>query len=180
MNRYLATEKLPKLLDEKRSQIQHLTKIITTPTMSEKDLLQIEADIRSLNEEITKLSDKKTSKTGTGQDKLALFRQQATIIAKKKETAADKLHVLNEEHHKLSTEIEDKKEALKGLQGSKILKGEEFKKYVSDLRNKSNVYKKKKADLSELSAEGGVLERTAQVRTNLTPVYRPPNHTSHH
>lgn len=44
-----------------------------------------------------------------------------------------------------------------------MLKGEEFKKYVSELRGKSALYKGKKAELSALSTEYGVLQRTEEV-----------------
>ena len=44
-----------------------------------------------------------------------------------------------------------------------MLKGEEFKKYVSELRGKSALYKSKKAELSALSTEYGVLQRTEEV-----------------
>jgi intraflagellar transport protein 81 len=44
-----------------------------------------------------------------------------------------------------------------------VLKGEDFKQYVNLLREKSLTYKQKRADLSDLKAEYGVLERTLEV-----------------
>jgi intraflagellar transport protein 81 len=44
-----------------------------------------------------------------------------------------------------------------------VLKGEDFKQYVNLLREKSLNYKQKRADLSDLKAEYGVLERTLEV-----------------
>jgi intraflagellar transport protein 81 len=44
-----------------------------------------------------------------------------------------------------------------------MLKGEDFKRYVSELRGKSMVYKRKKAELSEITAEFGILQRTEEV-----------------
>jgi hypothetical protein len=44
-----------------------------------------------------------------------------------------------------------------------VLKGEDFKQYVNLLREKSLSYKQKRADLSDLKAEYGVLERTLEV-----------------
>ncbi len=47
--------------------------------------------------------------------------------------------------------------------GEPVLKGEDFKQYVNLLREKSLTYKQKRADLSDLKAEYGVLERTLEV-----------------
>lgn len=44
-----------------------------------------------------------------------------------------------------------------------MLKGEEFKKYVNELRAKSNVYKVKKGEISSLSTELAVLNRTIDI-----------------
>lgn len=43
-----------------------------------------------------------------------------------------------------------------------MLKGEEFKKYVNELRAKSNVYKMKKGELTFLSTELAILNRTIE------------------
>jgi len=47
--------------------------------------------------------------------------------------------------------------------GETVLKGEDFKRYVNLLRDKSTLYKQKRAELSDLKAEYGVLERTLEV-----------------
>lgn len=44
-----------------------------------------------------------------------------------------------------------------------VLRGEEFKRYVTKLRGRSSIYKKHKNELSQLKAEGGVLARTLDV-----------------
>lgn len=44
-----------------------------------------------------------------------------------------------------------------------VLTSEQFKSYVSDLRTKSNVYKKKRTELNDLKAEYGILSRTLEI-----------------
>lgn len=44
-----------------------------------------------------------------------------------------------------------------------MLRGEEFKRYVTKLRARSSVYKRNRADLAQLKAEGGVLARTLDI-----------------
>lgn len=51
----------------------------------------------------------------------------------------------------------------KKIQYLQALKGDDFKRYVSELRGKSNIYKRKKAELNELMTEFGILQRTEEV-----------------
>ena len=44
-----------------------------------------------------------------------------------------------------------------------MLKGEEFKKYVNELRAKSNIYKLKKGELTSISTELAILNRTIEI-----------------
>jgi intraflagellar transport protein 81 len=166
MNRFIATENLPKAINDKQKNIDNITRILTETSTSESDLQVSEMEIRDLNEAIAKLAEKKLTKNrNAGNDKLALFRQQANIIALKKEGTAEKIHSLVEKLNQLNEELE-KKEGAKGESETKILKGEEFKKYVSELRTKSSVYKRKKVELSELTTELGVLQRTDEILKN--------------
>ncbi|KAJ3316717.1 Intraflagellar transport protein 81 [Blyttiomyces sp. JEL0837] len=163
MNKYLATENLPKAIEETRQRIKDINKVINDPPLSEDDMNDIDMEIRSLNEDIAKLAEKRLLKNNSGDDKLALFRQQAAIIARKKEGTAQRLATLTEEVSALTDELDRKKDQAKGTSGTKLLKGEEFKRYVSELRGKSTLYKRKKAELSELTTEFGILQRTEEI-----------------
>ena len=61
-------------------------------------------------------------------DKFALFRQQASIIARKKEAAAETLGDLKDELGQCQQELAEKREATKGLDGGEVLKGDEVGK----------------------------------------------------
>ena len=100
------------------------------------------------------------------EDKLTLFRQQAAIIARKKESTAERLSDARTALAGAEDEVRDKKTQVGSFAGETILKGEDFKRYVTGLRNKSNQYKEKKQDLSELKSEYGVLARTLEVLTS--------------
>ncbi|KAI9209448.1 uncharacterized protein BJ171DRAFT_564624 [Polychytrium aggregatum] len=163
MNKYLATENLPKGIEETKKQIAEVVQLMSHSVVSETDMRPLEAEIKELNEQIAKLAEKRLLKNSNGEDKLALFRQQAAIISRKKEGTAQKLATLGEEINLLQTDLAKKREQAKGVQGAKILKGEEFKRYVSELRGKSMVYKRKKAELSEMTAEYGILQRTEEL-----------------
>ena len=49
------------------------------------------------------------------------------------------------------------------VKGKPVLKGEEFRKYASELRGKTAQYKRMKQELGELRAEHGVLARTQAI-----------------
>jgi hypothetical protein len=44
-----------------------------------------------------------------------------------------------------------------------VLRGEEFKRYVTKLRGRSSVYKRSRAELAGMKAEAGVLARTLDI-----------------
>ena len=63
----------------------------------------------------------------------------------------------------LEDEIAEKRQQVQAFAGETVLRGDDFKRYVASLRGKSNSYKKKRAELSELRAEYGVLSRTLEL-----------------
>ncbi|KAI9105390.1 hypothetical protein DFS34DRAFT_599192 [Phlyctochytrium arcticum] len=165
MNQYLATENLPKQIEEARQAIRQLKKVLAEPALSDNDLVQQETEIRELNETVARLAEKKLAKhTKAGDDKLALFRQQAAIIARKKEGTTVTLAALETQVEELQKELTKKMES-EQAQGARIPKGEEFKRYVAELRGKSTVYKKKKAEISAITAQYGILQRTEEILT---------------
>merc|ERR1711865_1138573 len=118
---------------------------------------QLSREIDQLNQQI-----QQAQKEG-GDSKLAMFRLQAQLINKKvskKEAAFDEAKAL---WAKLLQEIEEKDALMSELQGPKFMKRDEFKNFATKLRNKTNQYKKMKAELAEIRAETVVLNRTEQL-----------------
>merc|ERR1719198_1037186 len=90
-----------------------------------------------------------------------MFRQQANLVAKKKEQIMARLQIVGRERADLDAELASKGQQLDTMTKEQpVLKGDDFRKYASELRGKTAVYKRKKAELSELRAEWGVLART--------------------
>ena len=58
---------------------------------------------------------------------------------------------------------QEKRHELRSFAGETVLRGDDFKRYVASLRDKSNNYKKKRSDLSDLRSEYGVLTRTLEI-----------------
>ncbi|XP_070538822.1 intraflagellar transport protein 81 homolog [Ptychodera flava] len=163
VNAYLCQEKLPKEIEAKRKTVQDLQRVISEPAMGQSDLDELDKKIRAVNAEINQLIEKRMMRNDPIDDKLSLFRQQASIIARKKEAAAEVLSETKEELQACQREVREKREQAKSVQGEEVLKGDDFKRYVNKLRGKSTVYKKKRQELAELRAEYGVLSRTEEI-----------------
>lgn len=163
VNAYMCEEKLPKDVESLRKACRDLEKVVNEPAMGQADLEEIQSQIKAMNSEVNGLIEKRMMRNDPTDDKLSLFRQQASIIARKKEGAADALHEAKDELSQAKQELAEKRDAMKNLDGEEVLKGDEFKRYVNKLRGKSTDYKKKRQELAELSAELGVLSRTVEI-----------------
>ena len=162
MNKERVEETMVRDVEEKRRRVKQMQEVRQSASVSESDIQQVQAAIRQLTQEIAVLTERQ-AKTTPNDDKLAMFRQQAAVVAKKKQERSEKLKILEEERNLLRAELGEKEEACEGIKGSKFLKGEEFKKYANSLRGKGNQYKKLKSELAEMRAEWGVLNRTEQL-----------------
>ncbi|KAJ3366430.1 Inorganic pyrophosphatase [Allomyces javanicus] len=159
-NEFLCTDKLPKDLQAVQASVDTLHRILNEPQWSTSEIVKLEAEVESLSEELKDLTERRVMKHNT-QDKLSLFRQQATVIANKKNAVAEQLR-------ELMLAVDDAKRELAEKQSkapSSIPRGDEFKQYVAELRVKSNQYKAKRQDLHWQTTENGVLERTRELLT---------------
>ena len=161
--RILTSDNLPKKIEAKRKECLELEKVVSEPVVSELDLEVIRQQIDEVNEEIRSLIDKKMSEDDAGAENMALFRQQASLIAHKRQVAAETVQNLMEEVEAVKEEEKEKGKQLEEMGGIKLVKEDEFRKYIEHLRVISNVYKRKKAEMSALRAEFGVLARTEEI-----------------
>lgn len=159
----LTQETLPKKLEAKKKECVDLEQVLSEPLLSQASLDALQQQIDEANAEISRLMEKRMPGTDPVLDKLALFRQQASIIAHKKETAADEYKVALDELSAAQSDLNVKQKQLSETEGGEILREEEFKKFVAKLRVSNNTYKQKKGELSALKAEYGVLARTEEI-----------------
>ncbi|KAI5095291.1 intraflagellar transport protein 81-like, partial [Silurus meridionalis] len=160
-NSYMASDKLPKELERIRSKVHYLQKVASEPAMGHAELDELEEKIKELNQ-INQEIEKKMSRTDPMDDNLTLYRQQASIIARKKEAKAEELQESREEMNSITRELNAKSQAV-GQGGLEIIRSDEFKRYVAKMRGKNIVYKKRRQEMAELKAEFGVVQRTEEI-----------------
>ena len=163
VQRMLARDDLPRRIEAKRTECLELEKVLSEPVVSEDDLDALRLQIDEASREIQELLEKRAQEEGVGSENLTLFRQQASVIAHKRQKASERLSMVKEELGEAERELELKRKELDDLGGIELIREEEFKKYIARLRSLSNTYKIKKAELSVLKAEFGVLSRTEEI-----------------
>ena len=136
-------------LEHKKQAVNSLEKVLNQPALTQADLQDLKKRIKDANIEAKEISDKKNVSNDPMEDKNSLFRQQAAIISKKKETTAERLNDARSALSNAEDEVREKKDQVGSFGGETVLKGDDFKKYVNSLRTKSNEYKEKRQLLSE-------------------------------
>eukprot|EP01064_Diplonema_japonicum_P018327 TRINITY_DN2701_c0_g1_i2.p1 TRINITY_DN2701_c0_g1~~TRINITY_DN2701_c0_g1_i2.p1 ORF type:complete len:436 (+),score=191.50 TRINITY_DN2701_c0_g1_i2:562-1869(+) len=160
MNEMLIQDKLPKDIERKRDQLHTLH----TAMHETIDLAALQQDIQNYEAEIQELKKKKEEMMKDKEaQRLQMFRQQATLTAGRKAGFHEELQTVKSEISRVKTEIQHKEDDLSRFSNEKIPKGEDFVKYVNSLRENYSNYKRMGAELGELRAEYGVLQRTEEL-----------------
>uniref|UniRef100_A0ABI8AIT5 IFT81 calponin homology domain-containing protein n=1 Tax=Felis catus TaxID=9685 RepID=A0ABI8AIT5_FELCA len=124
-NSYMVTEKFPKELESKKKELHFLQKVVSEPAMGHSDLLELESNINEINTQINQLIEKKMMRNEPIEGKLSLYRQQASIISRKKEAKAEELQEAKEKLASLEREVSVKTNQTREFDGTEVLKGDE-------------------------------------------------------
>ncbi|XP_058060644.1 intraflagellar transport protein 81 homolog [Anopheles bellator] len=159
---FMVQQKLPQELRQRRSEVQTLQEVIDEPSIGRADLQELQSKIDDLSREIQKLVEARMTEYSTQADSLGPFRQQAAMVARNKEAAAELLDQTTKELHEVEERLQERQRKLQDTVGEVILRGEELKQFVSTLRAKSNVYKQQRAELAAVKAEVNDLTQTLE------------------
>ncbi|KAI3372262.1 hypothetical protein L3Q82_022764, partial [Scortum barcoo] len=163
INSYMVSEKLPKELESMRRTVQYLQKTASEPAMGQADIQELEDKIKEVDSQINQLIEKRMMRNDPMDDKLTLYRQQASIIIRRKESKAEELQEAREELAAAERELRQRTNRAQASGGEEVVRGDELKRLVAKLRSKGTVYKKKRQEMAELKAEYGVLQRTEEI-----------------
>ena len=114
VNVFLTQEKLPKELESRSTYLKTLKKVADEPAMGQAELDVLNKEIKELSSEINKLVEERMVGNDPIDDKLSVFRQQAAVIANKKNSAAETLQEAMDEFHAAENELKERKGQLKG------------------------------------------------------------------
>jgi len=147
--------------DEKVQRLKDIDSSLRDPPVTRDDIDQLEAEIGQMQAQIQTLEQKINEQNQDS--RLSVYKQQANLVAKKKELVMTDKKKLEEERDALSHELSTKEREYEQMKGHKFMKRDEFKNYAASLRDKSAKFKRLKAELSELRHEVAVLVRTEQL-----------------
>ncbi|XP_034840670.1 intraflagellar transport protein 81 homolog [Maniola hyperantus] len=169
LNSYLMKEKLPQESASLQKELNIMQNIATEQHPTRSDVITVQDKIAAINREIEQLVQRRLAASDPQEDKLAPFRQQATVIRRNKEASAARVHELTATLKDHEATLADLRSQVKQLLGDIVLRGEELKKYVNTLRTKSTLYKRQRANLSMFKVEAGILTRTLHILNTNDP-----------
>ena len=92
-----ALESLPQQLQQKQRRMEELQHVLGEAAASDAELAQLQQQHQQLNRAVQQLEERKRSTRSDPDDKLAMFKQQANLTAKKKETLVQRLSSVGRE-----------------------------------------------------------------------------------
>lgn len=161
---FMVQQKLPQELLVRQTEVHILQEVIDEPNISRDYLSDLQYKVDDVNKEVQRMVETKMSDKSHQNDTLGLgpFRQQAALIARNKETAAEQLDQLTKELAEVDSQLKEKQQKLQETVGEVILRGDDLKQFVNTLRAKSNIYKQQRGELASVKAEANDLTETLE------------------
>lgn len=161
---FMVKQKLPQELMVRQTEVHILQEVIEEPNISRDYLGDLQYKIDEVNKEVQRMIEVKMNDKSNQNDSLGLgpFRQQAALIARNKETAAEQLDQITKELNDVENQLKEKQQKLQETVGEVILRGDELKQFVNTLRAKSNIYKQQRSEIASVKAEANDLMETLE------------------
>lgn len=161
---FMVKQKLPQELTLRQTEVQILEDVINEPNIGRDYLQDLQEKFDDISKEVQKLVEAKMNDKSQQNDALGLgpFRQQAMVIARNKEIAAEELDQLLKEMKEVDNQMKEKQQKMKDTVGEVVLRGDDLKQFVNTLKAKSNVYKQQRAELGAIKAEASDLQNTLE------------------
>ena len=107
--RRVAKKVLPASMEARRETLGRLQRMLAEPAKSEEDLYALQAAAAGLEDHVSRLTlEVAALQRAAGDDKAAMFRQQAAIVAKKLSAKEEAVEVATRESDALGREVEAK------------------------------------------------------------------------
>lgn len=152
-------------VQEKGTKVAQFEQTLSEPSITQAQISQQDMEIEQRKNDIHHLQQV-VEKQNDSDGKLYIYRQQASLVSKKKEIALREKRALEEERDRLHQELILKEREYEQFKGHKFLNRDEFKRYANNLRDKTAKFKSHKAELGDIRQEVAVLSRTEQILTS--------------
>ena len=101
-----ALETLPQQLQQKQRRMEELQHVLSESSTSEADLANLQHQHQQLNRNVQQLEERKRASNANPDDSMAGFRQQASLIAKKREALITRLTSVTRERDTIEAELQ--------------------------------------------------------------------------
>lgn len=163
-NREFCHERIGRELTEKMKRLEQVEQLLSQPLVTQSDVDALQNEVRILQREVQMLEEKANKSQNAGDDKLTVFKQQASMVSKMKEQLLDKLKSLEQEESKYEKKMAQKEQEYEKVRGgNKFMSRDDFHKYAQSLRTKKNQYQQMKTQLRDIRSELAVLDRTEKI-----------------
>lgn len=162
----IVDQKLPREVTHQRKEKEILENIVYSDNVSQASNDALASKVQSIIQQVNQLMESRLTVSCNADDKTVLFRQQAAIIARKKDSMTEKFSQLKTELQEVYLKLQEKQQKLDeivGENGGFLKDNEKFQEYVNKLRTRSTIYKRYRNDIAVLKAECGVLSRTVDI-----------------
>lgn len=161
---FMVNQKLPQELMIRQTEVQILQDVIAEPNITRDYINDLQYNLDEVSKEVHRMVETKLNDKSQQNDTLGLgpFRQQAALIARNKETAAEQLDQLTRELNDVENQLKNKQQMLQETVGEVILRGDDLKQFVNTLRAKSNIYKQQRSEIASVKAEANDLIETLE------------------
>ena len=160
-NREFCNERIGRELTEKVKRLEQVEQLLNEPVVSQNDIDALNNDVRLLQREVQLLEEKANNSKNPEEDKLSVYKQQASLISKKKEKELEKLRALEQEESKFEKKMNQKEKEYENVKGgNKFVSRDELAKYAQALRVKKTSFEQLKSQLKDIRNELTVVTRT--------------------
>mmetsp|Transcript_33448 Transcript_33448/g.30441 ORF Transcript_33448/g.30441 Transcript_33448/m.30441 type:complete len:187 (+) Transcript_33448:478-1038(+) len=162
-NRDLCNERLGLEIMEKRKKYEQVEQLLQEPPVSASEITRLENSIVNLRRAVQQLEDKLKTEVNPDEDKLAVYKQQANLVAKKKEKKMEEMKKTEDEKERIERKIRDKEQELEKTRGPGLQGKGSFEQFYQNLKEKTEKFKAKKEELKDIQREIYILNNTEHI-----------------
>ena len=160
-NRDFCNERIGRELTEKVKRLDQVEQLLNEPSVGQNDVDSLANDVRVLQREVQLLEEKANYGKSPAEDKLSVYKQQASLISKKKEKEMERLRAMEQEASKFEKKMNQKEKEYENVRGgNKFVSRDELAKYAQALRVKKTTFEGLKSQLKDIRNELTVVART--------------------